>query len=723
MSGEIVNISRREFIKTTAVLGGGLVLACYIPFPGEAEAAHGTVFAPNAFVRVASDGNVTIIVNHSEMGQGVYTSLPMIVAEELECDWKRVRVEPAPVNPAYNHLTFGHVQATGGSTSVRTEWERLARMGAMAREMLIAAAARKWKVDPHACRAQEGRVTGPGGKSLGYGELAAHAAKLAVPKEVRLKKPADYRLIGRPVHRTDSPAKVAGTTVFGIDVHESGMLTAVIARPPVFGATVKKYDATQARKVKGVRQVVETPVGVAVVADGFWAAKKGRDLLKVDWDEGKWASLSTESLREEFTRLARKPGAVARRDGSPEEALAKGAKRLEARYEVPYLAHACMEPLNCFVDLGKNRCRIRTGTQAQTDNRDAAALTAGLKREQVTLETTFLGGGFGRRGNPASDFVVDAVQVAKKAKEPVKVIRTREDDMRAGWYRPMFVDRLEAALDASGNLSAWRHTIVGQSVAEAAQRTTMMRHGIDNLSVEGAADIPYLIPNLQVDLHTVRNGVPVQWWRSVGHSHTAFVVEGFLDEVAHAAGKDPVEFRLSLLSGSPRHRKVLETVAEHGGWGKPLPSGRGRGVAVHASYGSIVAHLAEVSVDKEGHVRVHRVVCAVDCGRFVNPDTIRAQMESGIVYGLSAALHGDITLEKGRVQQGNFDSYPILRLKETPEVEVHIMENGEKPGGIGEPGVPPIAPAVANALFAATGARMRSLPLLPDKVLAAMGKK
>jgi len=720
---EIIKVSRRDFIKTGLMVGGGLVLACHVPLGGRAAAAAEAAFAPNAFLRIGADGSVTVIVNKSEMGQGVYTSLPMLVAEELACDWKRVRVEAAPVAPEYNHTQFGAIMVTGGSTSVRSEWERLSKAGAAAREMLVAAAAAGWRVAPAACRAENGVVIGPGGRRAGYGSLAARAAKLPVPQEPKLKGPKQRKLIGKAIHRLDSPAKINGTATFGMDVHTPGMLTAVIARPPVFGATVKSFDPKKALAVPGVKQVVAVPAGVAVVADGFWPAQQGREALEVVWDEGQWAQISTPAMREEYARLAAMPGLAARHDGDAPSELAKAARPLQAEYEVPYLAHATMEPLNCFVDLKKESCLIRTGSQFQTVDRNAAAREAGLKPEQVTLETTFLGGGFGRRACTGSDFVVEAVQVAKAVGKPVKVIRSREDDMRAGYYRPMWYDRIAACLDDTGRPLAWRHTIVGQSIiAGTPFEPAMVKGGIDHTSVEGAVDIPYAIPNLLVDLHTTKNGVPVLWWRSVGHSHNAFVVESFLDEVAHSAGQDPYQYRRSLLAHHPRHLGVLQTAAEKAGWGEKLPAGTGRGIAVHESFGSFIAQVAEVSLDAAGQVQVHRVVCAIDCGRIVNPDIIKAQMESGIVFGLSAALYGAITLKNGRVEQGNFDTYPLVRMQAAPKVEVYLVPSDEPPGGVGEPGVPPIAPAVANALFAATGTRVRSLPLTPEKVKAARGQ-
>jgi isoquinoline 1-oxidoreductase beta subunit len=713
-------MSRRQFIKTSALAGGGLLLACHIPFGSrDAAASAGAVFAPNVFLRIGADESVTVIVNKSEMGQGVYTSLPMLVAEELCCDWKRVAFQASPVAPEYNHSQFGPIMVTGGSTSVRSEWDRLSLAGAAAREMLVTAAAQQWKVDPTACRAENGVVRGPRGKKLSFGKLAAKAAKLPVPKEPKLKSGAK-KLLGKPLHRLDSPAKINGTAVFGFDVHVPGMLTAVIARPPVFGARVKSFDAARAKAFPGVRDVFTIREGVAVVADGFWPAFKGRELLEIVWDEGAGAQVSTDAMREEYVRLAATPGMVARKTGDATGVLAKAADRFEVEYELPYLAHAPMEPLNCFVDLKSDSCLIRTGSQFQTMDRNAAASVAGLKPEQVTLETTFLGGGFGRRACTGSDYVVDAVQVAKAVKQPVLVIRTREDDMRAGYYRPMWFSKVTACLDDMGMPLAWHHRIVGQSIiAGTAFERVMTENGIDHTSVEGAADTRYAIPNLQVELHSPRNAVPVLWWRSVGHSHTAFVMESVIDELAHKTGRDPYQYRRMLLAKHPRILKVLETAALKAGWGKPLPRGHGRGIAVHESFGSIVAQVAEVSIDSLGIMKVHRVVCAVDCGRIVNPDTIKAQMESGITFGLSAALYGAITLKDGRVKQGNFNDYMIVRMMFMPKVEVHIIDSNEPPGGVGEPGVPPIAPAVANALYAACGARVRSLPLSLDKITAA----
>lgn len=720
-----MELRRREFLLASAAVGGGLVLGFYVPYPGApiAAAAEPPKLQPDAWLRIAPDGSTTLIVAKSEMGQGVWTSMPMLIAEELDADWSQVRPEQSGVAPVYNHTVFG-VMVTGGSTSVSSSWDQLRTVGAAARQMLIAAAAKRWQVKAGECRTKPGKVLHPpSGRQLGYGELAAAAAKEPVPEKVALKQPRDFRLIGKPLHRLDSPAKVRGTATFGIDVRRPGMLIAVVARPPVFGAKVKALKDAAAKQVPGVKAIGRIPQGVAVVAVDLPSALKARQALQIDWDAGSEPGLSSTGLQQEYRQLGQSPGTVTRQEGDAAKALAGADRRLEAEYDVPYLAHSAMEPLNCTVDLKPTSCEIWVGSQFQTVDRNSAARTAGLKPEQVTLHTTFLGGGFGRRANPASDFVTEAVEVAKVAGAPVKVIWTREDDTTGGWYRPLWYSRLEAGLDADGAPVAWSHRIVGQSIMRGTPfEGSIKQNGFDGTSVEGAMDLPYAIPSLLVDLHSPVHSVPVQWWRSVGHSHTGFVVESFLDELAHAAGQDPLAFRRQLLAKHPRHRGVLEKAAQLAGWGRPVAKGRGRGIAVHKSFGSYVAQVAEVEVDAKGTISVQRVFCAIDCGQVVNPDTVRAQMESGIVFGLSAALLGEITLKDGRVQQDNFDSYPVLRLDETPEIEVAIIESSEKPSGVGEPGVPPIAAAVGNAVFAATGVRLRQLPMLPERVRQAQQK-
>jgi isoquinoline 1-oxidoreductase beta subunit len=708
-------IDRRSFLKTSAAAGGGLVVAFYVPGAEAAlssQAPPPQPLAPFAYVKIAPDETVTIVSNHSEMGQGVYTSLPMLLNEELQADWSKIRVESAPVDPVYNHPVFG-MQMTGGSTTTAGEWEHYRKIGAAARLVLVEAAAQQWKVDASTCRVEKGVVIhGPTSKKATYGSLAAAASTLPVPTTIPLKDPKNFTLIGKPTRRLDTPPKTNGTAQFGLDIALPGMLTAVVARSPVFGGKVVSFDATEAQQVPGVKAVVQVPSGIAVIAERFWPAKLGREKLKIKWDEGENANISTTQMLADFSAQSASPGTLAKKTGDPQGALASAAKKITAEYDVPYLAHAMMEPLNCVVDLRADSCEIWTGTQFETVDRANAAKTAGLPPERVQIHTTLLGGGFGRRANPASDFVIEAVEVAKVAKAPVKVVWTREDDTQGGWYRPMWHDRFAAGVDASGNPVAWTHTIVGQSILTGTPFEGFgVKDGIDSASVEGAADLLYGIPNLQVDLHSPKNGVPVQWWRSVGHSHTGFSVEAFFDEVAHAGGKDPYQLRRTLLAKQPRMLALLDLVAQKAGWGKPLPKGVGRGIATHFSFDSYVAQVVEASVGENGDVRVHRVVCAVDCGRVVNPDTVKAQMEGGINFGLTAALKTEITLENGRVQQSNFHDYPMLRMFEAPVIEVFIMPSEEKPTGVGEPSVPPVAPALANAIFAATGKRLRRLPI------------
>jgi isoquinoline 1-oxidoreductase beta subunit len=705
--------SRREFLKTSAV-SGGILLGFRLPAfaqPPAASALGEAEFAPNAFIRISRSNVVTIVVGKAEMGQGITTALPMLIAEELEVDLKRLRVVTAPVDAAYNHPQFG-MQFTGGSMSVASEWERLRKAGATAREMLLAAAAETWKVDRATLRAENGRVIGPGGRSLTYGQLVDKARTMPVPADVPLKDPSQFKIIGKSTLRLDSREKVTGVARFGLDAKVPGMLTALVARPPVFGAKVGHVDAARARAVRGVARVVEVPSGVAVVGDSFWAAKKGRDVLQVAWQEGEAGPLSSDDMRAEYARLAQTAGRPAQRHGDADAAMAGAAKRVAAEYSMPFLAHAPMEPLNCLVAIKADRCDIWTGTQFQTVDRANAARAAGLKPEQVHIHTLYLGGGFGRRATPASDFIVEAVHVAKAAGGPVQTVWTREDDIRGGYYRPMWHSAISAGLDASGNPVAWKHTIVGQSIAEGTPfAAAVVKDGIDATSVEGAVEIPYGVGSVAVDLHSPKSPVPVLWWRSVGHTHTGFVVESFIDELAHAAGKDPYQYRRDLLAGHPRHLGVLDLAARQSGWGTPLPPSRARGIAVHASFGSWCSQVAEVSIE-DRTIKVHRVVCAVDCGRAVNPSTIKAQMEGGIVFGLSAALYGQITLKQGRVQQSNFHDYPVLRMDAMPAVDVHIVPSTAAPSGIGEPGTPLMAAAVCNALFALTGRRIRSLPLV-----------
>ena len=717
------SLSRRDFLKSSAAVSGGLVIGFYLPGGNkmaQAQTPPQPVVAPNVFLRIAKDGSVTVQVKHLEFGQGVMTSLPMLVAEELECDWTKVRAELAPTAPVYAHTMYG-TQMTGGSSSVINSWEQMRTAGAMARSMLVTAAANRWKVASGECLAENGMITGPAGQRISFGDVADAANQLTPPDKVVLKDARDFRIIGKPTRRLDSAAKVNGSARFGMDVTAKqvpNLHVALVKRPPLFGAKVKSFNTDKVTGIPGVTHVVETSNGVAVVAKSFWAAKTGRDALVVEWDLDAASKASSVEMRKTYRELAKTPGAVAK--AANVESLKTAAKTVTAEFEMPYLAHAAMEPLNCTVKVDADSCEIWAGTQMQTVDQAAAAKVLGFKPEQVRINTMIAGGGFGRRANPASDFVIEAVEIASKAKVPVKTIWTREDDMRGGFYRPMFVHRITAGLDSANKITAWDHTLVGQSImAGTPFEGFMVKNGVDGTSVEGVADTPYDIPNMQTSLHSPKNGVPVLWWRSVGHTHTAFAMESMMDDLAKAAGQDPVEFRRAYLAKQPRVLKVLNTAADKAGWGSPLPKGRARGIAVHESFGSVVAHVAEVSVDN-GQIRVHRVVSVIDCGLAVNPLTIAAQVEGAMAYGLSAALHGQVTLKEGVVEQSNFHDYPILRMNEMPRTEVHIVETGAKsPTGVGEPGTPPIAPAVANAIFALTGKRLRTLPFNPDELKTA----
>jgi isoquinoline 1-oxidoreductase beta subunit len=707
-------VARRDFLKFSVAASSGLLVGFYFPGIGSQASAQesANAFMPNAFVRIGTDEQVTVIVNHSEMGQGVYTSLPMLLAEELDADWSKVGFESAPVDPKYNHPAFG-MQMTGGSSSVWSGLEQFRQAGAAARAMLVTAAAQRWNIDPASCRTESGAVFDSANRKLTYGQLAADAAKLPPPAKVQLKDPKNFKLIGKPIKRLDTSVKLNGKAIFGLDVNLPGMLTAVVARPPIFGAKVKSIDDSRARSMPGVRKIVQVPSGVAVVADTFWQAKIARDALRVEWDEGSMQTFSTSQMMQQFREKAKTPGASVRKEGEASTALASAAKKIEAVYEVPYLSHLMMEPLNCVVDLRQDSCEVWTGSQFQTIDRANAAKTAGLSNEKVQLHTTFLGGGFGRRATPQSDFVVEAVHVAKAIGPPakVKVVWTREDDMQGGWYRPAFLHAMQGGIDRNGNAVTFTSRSVGQSIMKGTPFEAMMGgKPYDPASVEGIDDLPYAIPNITVESHGAEVNVPVQWLRSVGHSHTAFAVECFMDELAALAQKDPYQFRRDLLLKQPRYLGVLDLAAQKSGWGKPLPKGMGRGIAVHFAFGSYLAHVAEVSVT-DGKIKVHRMVCAVDCGQYVNPGIIAAQIEGGAIFGASAALFQELTFENGRLQQTNFNTFPVMRMNECPEIETYIVESKEKSGGIGEPGVPCAAPAIANALFAVTGKRVRRLPI------------
>ena len=710
---ETAPVSRRNFLKSATAATGGLAIGFYLPGATRIAAAQDAPKAnttPNAFLRIARDGSVTVQVKHLEFGQGVMTSLPMLVAEELDCDWSKVRAELAPAAPQFAHTMFG-MQMTGGSSSVINSWTQMRTVGATARAMLVSAAAGKWKVNAADCRTANGVVIGPAGQKENYGALSDAANALPVPEGVKLKDASDFKIIGKPTRRIDAPAKVDGSAKFGLDVTAKmvpNLHTAVVLHPPIFGAKVKRFDAEKVKSVPGVTHVIQTTNGVAVVAKSFWSAKKGRDLLVVEWDLASGAKADTVELRKTYRELASKPGTVARAGNV--DALKAAVKTVTAEYEVPFLAHAAMEPLNCTVSVKADSCEIWVGSQFQTGDQAAAAKVLGFKPEQVKLNTMIAGGGFGRRANTASDYIVEAVEIARDAKVPVKMVWTREDDMKGGYYRPMYIHRVTAGVSSAGKIIAWDHMIVGQSIVAGTPFAPMMvRGGVDATSVEGVIDSRYDIVNMHAQLHTTETGVPVLWWRSVGNTHTAFVMETMMDDLAKAAGKDPVVFRREHLTNHPRVANVLALAAEKAGWGTALPKGVARGIAVHESFGSVCAQVAEVSVDK-GKIKVRRVVAAIDCGLAVNPLTISAQVESAIVYALSAALYGEVTLKDGVVEQSNFHNYPVLRIADMPKIEVHIMPGGTSPTGVGEPGTPPLAPAVSNAVFALTGKRLRELP-------------
>ncbi|MBI2620239.1 MAG: xanthine dehydrogenase family protein molybdopterin-binding subunit [Ignavibacteriales bacterium] len=684
-------LSRRTFIKVASAAGGGLVLSFYLP--GKESMFAGTskdeAFAPNAWLRISGDGAITITVARSEMGQGVWTSLPMIVAEELEADWNAVSIYQADAHPSL----YGS-QSTGGSFSVRGSWMNLRNAGATAREMLISAAAQKWNVARTACKAKNGFVHHSTGKKLSYGELSAIAATLPIPHSVKLKDESAFSLLGKRIPKLDTPDKVYGKAVFGMDVRVPGMVFASIEKCPVFGGKVVSFDGTKTKALPGVVDVVQVDDGIAVVATSTWAAFRGREELSVSWDEGKWANQSSRDIRELFRESVKSKGNTENYAGDVDSAFTNAVTTLEAVYEAPFVAHQTMEPMNCIADVRPDRCEIWAPTQNPQAGQNEASRILGLPIDRVMVHVTLLGGGFGRRLN--SDFIADAVKVSKAIGKPVSVVWTREDDTQHDWYRPMTYNVLRGGLDKNGVPVAWHHRVAGPS-----------SRGL----VVGGSTPPYAIPNFLVDSHIKDTGVPIGAWRSVGPSQNGWIVESFIDELAHTAGKDPLEFRRGLLTKSPRLKRTLEFAAEKAEWNKSLPKGVGRGIACVESFGSTCAQVAEVSVDRDGSLTIHRIVVAVDCGPVVNPDTIEAQIEGGIAFALSALLKDEITIEKGRVQQGSYDDYRMIRFDEMPKVEVHLVQSSEPIGGIGEPSVPPVAPAVCNAIFAATGIRIWRLPI------------
>jgi isoquinoline 1-oxidoreductase subunit beta len=700
-------LNRRSFLKVTAG-GGALLISGYIPGLREQSTSEAAgTFEPNIWLKIGADDSVTIMLTQLEMGQGVMTSMPMLVAEELDIDFTKIKTEWTPADPKYGNPNFGGAQLTAGSNSVRGMWKILREAGASARAMLVTAAAQNWGVAENTISTEKGEVIHKASnRRAKYGTLVDKAAKLPVPKTVSLKNPKDFRLLGKDTPRLDIPEKVNGKAGFGIDVKRPGLLTARVVRCPVFGGKVASFNADKAKAVPGVRNVVQISSGIAVVADNYWAASKGAQALEVKWNEGPLANLSSADIMKKYATLAEQTGKIARNEGDAPAAIKGNAKAFERVFEVPFLAHACMEPMNCTADVRADRCDVWVPTQGQTASHEAAVAASGLPGKAVNIYTTYLGGGFGRRGE--ADFVTDAVETSKAVGKPVKVVWTREDDIQHDYYRPITYVRMWGAVDASGKPTIFMQRMVQQSLMK--RLGSLPENGVDFISVDGSATLPYAIPNIRVEYIESDPGVPYGFWRSVGASVQGYVVEAFIDELAAAANKDPYQFRRDLLSKAPRHLAVLNMVAEKSGWGKPLPAGHARGIAVMEAFGSIVGQVAEVSVTN-GTIRVHKVWCAVDTGWVINPDTIKAQMEGGTLYGLTAALKGEITIQNGRVMQHHFNDYQMIRHNEAPEVEVHIVPSTEIPGGIGEPSTALAAGALVNAVSAATGKRIYKLPI------------
>lgn len=710
-------MDRRSFLKSTgaaASVGTGLIISFHLA-PGKARGQAPTTpedSPPNAFVRVAPDNTVTIVSKHTEMGQGIYTGLATILADEMDADWSQVKVESAPAIPEiYRHFGFG-VQGTGGSSSVSNSWIQYRTVGATARAMLVSAAAQRWGVDESEIEVGRGLLRHPAtDRSATYGDMSELAGSLAVPSGVPLKTPEQFTLIGTSVPKVDVPAKVDGTARFTIDVQRPGMKVAVVKHSPRFGGTLVSYDDSATRQVKGVVDVVQIPTGVAVLADNTWAAIQGRNALETEWDFGNAEMRSSDDIINDYIALTETAGATVEQEGNSQAALDDAAQTFEALYTFPYLAHATMEPLDCTMELVDDKCIIRSGTQMPSVERDRVAEMLGLEPEKVEVENLLAGGGFGRRANFVPELEVETASIlqATEGRYPIKLQYTREDDMEAGYYRPMFVHRLRGALDNNGQITAWENRLVGQSFAEGTMFGMMVQNGVDRLAVEGSAELPYHIENTLVDYHLTRPGVTSLSWRSVGHTHTAYSKEAFLDELFHGAGKDPVQGRLDMMSDE-RGKAVLQKAAELANWGAEVPEGVGRGASYVHSFSTRVAEIVDISLTSSGSIKVDKVVAVVDCGTPINPQVIKAQMESAIMFGMSAALYGEVKVEEGIVQTHNFDTYPVIRMNQVPEFEIYIMPSGEEPTGIGEPGVPPIGPAIANAYFQLTGERVRKLP-------------
>ncbi|WP_298964901.1 xanthine dehydrogenase family protein molybdopterin-binding subunit [uncultured Methylobacterium sp.] len=714
--------SRRSFLAGAAAAAGALVVGFRLDLAGMKALAAGAPDLsagkpqPNAFVRIGADDTVTVVIKHLDMGQGNTTGLATILADELDADWATIRTAFAPADATlYNNAAFGPIQGTGGSTAVANSWMQLRKAGAAARAMLVAAAAAEWKVPAGEITVETGVVRHASGKEARFGALAARAAALPVPENPRLKEPGEWRLIGTKLARLDSVAKTNGSAVYSLDVRRPGQLTAVVARAPKFGATLKSVDDVAARKVAGVVEVVRIPSGVAVVARDTWSAMKGREALVLAWDDTGAERQSSDSQLASYRALADKPGLVASQRGDAAAAIKGAAKVVEAEFSFPYLAHAPMEPLNATIEKAADGgYDIHAGSQFQTIEQVVVAKVLGTTTDKVRINTLWAGGSFGRRATSSADYFAEAAHILKATGErkPIHLVWTREDDITGGYYRPAAYHRIRAGLDAKGAIVGWQHTMVGKSILIGTPlETAMVKDGIDATTVEGASDTPYALPAYRFEVHNAREGVPVLWWRSVGHSHTGQAMEAFVDELAHAAGQDPVAYRLGLLQGAPRLSAALRLAAEKANWaGRETKPGRGFGVAAHQSFGSYVAMVADVTAEA-GKVKVNRIVAAVDVGVAVNPDVIRAQVEGAVGFALSSVLRNRITFKDGEVQEKNFDSYEPTRMSEMPVVEVHIVPSNAAPTGIGEPGVPVLAPAISNAIFAATGQRLRSLPL------------
>jgi len=721
MSTQTNGLDRRNFLKTGLAGAAGLVIGFYLPGRREVLAASrmdGSATTPdvlNAFIQVAPDDNITILISKSEMGQGVVTSLSMLAAEELECDWRKIRTEFAPAAAVYFDPAF-HMQGTGGSQSINSGWKPMREAGAMARMMLISAAAQKWGVDASECHAEDGAVIHAATKRRAtYGSLAEAASKVTPPQDVTLKDPSQFKVVGKPFKRLDTPIKTNGKAGFGIDQRQPGMVHSVVLRCPVFGGKVASFDAAKAKAMPGVKDVFEISDGIAVVADNTWTAMQARKAIDVTWDEGPNTDVSNETIFKGFADACETPGVVSRKEGDAEAALNAATQKVEAVYQAPYQAHATMEPMNCTAYMQDDRADVWAGTQFQTPSQGVGAKIAGVKPDQSFVHTTYLGGGFGRRG--WTDFVTEACEISKHMKAPAQVTWSREDDMQHDYYRPASYVKIAAALGPDGMPTAFTARVACDSISRWFFGPAAVSNGMDSSSVEGISDTPYDIPNILVDYHMVTGPIPLGFWRSVGASQNGFFEESFIDELAHAANKDPYEYRKALLSKKPRHLAVLNLAAEKGEWGKPLPKGRYRGIAVLEAFSTYVAEVVEISIEKDG-VKVHKVTVALDCGRVINPNIVRQQAVSAVVFGLTQTLKGSITIDKGRVQQANFDTYDMLRMSEMPRVvDVHIVESDETPTGMGEPAVPPLAPAICNAVFAATGKRIRHLPIAPEDLI------